>query len=91
MERIMEYVYEVNNEIIRTYNLMNNDGKLYLRKISNFYLSLRGESTIYDLRNRGYIEMSEAREKYNVDSFEKRDNEKVKTKKYSLKKLAKRR
>lgn len=91
MERVMEYVYEVNNEIIRTYNLMNNDGKLYLRKISNFYLSLRGEATIYDLRNRGYIEMSEAREKYNVDSFEKRDNEKVKTKKYSLKKLAKRR
>lgn len=89
MERIMEYVYEVNNDIVRTYHLVEEDRELYLRKISNFYLALRGDATIYDLRNRGYIEMSEAKEKYNVDSFERREKEKVKT--YSLRKLAKRR
>lgn len=89
MERIMEYVYEVNNDIVRTYHLVEEDRELYLRKISNFYLALRGDATIYDLKNRGYIEMSEAKEKYNVDSFERREKEKVKT--HSLRKLAKRR
>ena len=102
MERIIEYVYEVNNDIVRTYHLVEEDRELYLRKISNFYLALRGDATIYDLRNRGYIEMSEAKEKYNVDSFERREKEKYnvdsferrekeKVKTHLLRKLAKRR
>ena len=75
---IMEYVYDINNDIVRTYELIKDNNELYLQKISNIYLALRGDATIYDLRNRGYIEMSEVYEKYGVNSIEKKD--KVKTK-----------
>lgn len=78
---MLDYVYEIDDLIIKTYILRQDDSEYYLEKFRNYHYSILGDMMIYKLTCRGYISIDEAKEKYNVSSFTiKEKNKKIKIK-----------
>lgn len=77
---ILDYVYEIDDEIIKTYTLEQDDTGIYLQEFRIYHYSILGDAMIYKLIGKGYLEIEEACDKYNVEYFEKRR----KVKKFSL-------
>ena len=78
---MLEYVYEIDDLIIKTYILRQDDSEYYLEKFRNYHYSILGDMMIYKLTCRGYISIDEAKKKYNVNCF----NLKEKVKKVKVK------
>ena len=79
---MLDYVYEIDDLIIKTYILRQDDSEYYLEKFRNYHYSILGDMMIYKLSCRGYLEMNEAYQKYGVDYFDRREKvKKLKKKK----------